>query len=483
MIQIFKEENERLIKELDSLFSLTTDKDLNEVNRKINNTVCSIRKYYKYIKTFTIPEEFGIFFYNYANITITPLFEQFRTDLENYTFMMIEETINNNSKEIEKINIKEIYNKAYDLMDYFRDNFYTYIIRTLENYFLSYSTKLEERKNYYLPGSKMRRLLEDDEEDAEAKRQESKDVEETFTQLYQLALSLRNSFYSSFEYFALKANIENYNSNNNFNYKYLKKWINDNKYNFRIHNFLMTKLYFLYQKIDSYYAYSKVGVLEFRSHMIAYADNIYSRVITARTTTANGLNSGYEKILAKADKFNITYTDTKDEPISCDYKHKTEHMINRAFATLSGMKEYSHFELNTSLTGSLFKTPEIKAKIVDKTRPDQLNLNVRAEYGFCGRTSYQYDAKFNDANYTMTIDFNTKTNNINIKTYTDFEKYNYTWQMYQIPDKYYMDNITYFGYTIQVFKQCYDHTNRDLTEVFTKEVEGKHYNETMTIVG
>ena len=55
--------------------------------------------------------------------------------------------------------------------------------------------------------------------------------------------------------------------------------------------------------------------------------------------------------------------------------------------------------------------------------------------------NYRYNVDFNDVNYTLTLAYDTKSNNIEINTYTDFEKYNYTSQMYQIPDKYEMESI------------------------------------------
>ena len=83
----------------------------------------------------------------------------------------------------------------------------------------------------------------------------------------------------------------------------------------------------------------------------------------------------------------------------------------------------------------------------------------------------------------MSLNYNTKSNNIEIITFTDFDTYNYTTQMVQIPDKYELENITYFGYTIYFQKQCYNINNRNLSDVFTTVVEAKHYNETMIIVG
>ena len=102
---------------------------------------------------------------------------------------------------------------------------------------------------------------------------------------------------------------------------------------------------------------------------------------------------------------------------------------------------------------------------------------------FCGRRSFRYNVDFRDVNYTLTLNYNTKSNNIDITTYTNFDKYYYTSQMYEIPDKYEVENITYFGYTMSFIKQCYSKQLRNLTGVYNNEVEAKNYSETMIIVG
>ena len=133
---------------------------------------------------------------------------------------------------------------------------------------------------------------------------------------------------------------------------------------------------------------------------------------------------------------NETYQNPEGRIELYEYKHKTEHMVNRALVTFSGIKEYAEFYFHTYLKGKgLFQTPYVEARIVDKSRPEEMALNVRAEYGFCGRTSFRYNASFSDFNYTLTLDYNTKTNNINITTYTNFDKYYYDSQMYQIPER------------------------------------------------
>jgi hypothetical protein len=232
-----------------------------------------------------------------------------------------------------------------------------------------------------------------------------------------------------------------------------------------------------------YYSNIILGATEFRASMNIYISEIYLTSNITMNITALTLNSEYKTILDSAKEFDVKYANNKGYSKNYTYKHETEHMINKATATFTGIKEYSEFKYDTYLEGDLFKTPYVKVRIVDKTRPDNLALQVRTEYGFCGRTSFRYDVDFNDANYTLTLDYNTKTNNINITTYTNFDKYYYTSQMYQISDKFDPECIEYFGYNVCFMKQCYSNATRILSKIYTNEVRAKNYNETMIIVG
>ena len=50
---------------------------------------------------------------------------------------------------------------------------------------------------------------------------------------------------------------------------------------------------------------------------------------------------------------------------------------------------------------------------------------MRSDFGFCYSKIYLFEIEFNRANYTTTIDYDTKTNYINITTYTDIDKCKY----------------------------------------------------------
>ena len=486
MLKVFYEEKERLIKELDKLFSEKIDEDLHAINKQFYETYVSIFNYYKHLKTFYIPENVTDFFNVYANTTINPIVSKFRSDLENLTFTTIKEDINNKSKIIENINVTKFLDIIRDIMKYFEMHYYIPILNAFENYtYYPYETLLLITRDGILNGNKLRSLEESEDGETAKKIQESRDVEDTFEQMMQLVTNFYSNALNSLDYYELYNKGKRYYIRSNIAYKNITKWIKYNKYSLSINQFLVDKLYKLHIILCNYYFNIKKGLLEFRFHMLYNVERINAEALTAELITATTLNNQYKIVLDTTKNFNVTYSETKTDIDDVEYKHKTEHMINKATATFGKIQAYTEFRFETYLEKGkrLFKTPYVKVRIVDKTRPDRLALQVRTEYGYCGRSSYRYNVKFKDVNYTLTLDYNTRINNIEINTYTDFEKYSYTSQMYQIPDKYEMESITYMGYTVYFFKQCYSNTTRYLSDVYTHEVEAKNYNESMIIVG
>ena len=484
LLDDFDYEQKRLKEELDKLFSEKIDDDLHEVNKNIHSTITSIWDYYIFIRTFSIPDKLSNFFALYANITLVPLFETFRYDLENLTYISIVETINNKSKLIEKINVTEFLSLCRELKKYFEINYYNPILAAFYEYNTpSYHEKLINKTKDLLGHKTLRRLLESDDE-TDTKRLETKNVEESFTEIYELIKQINNSFFTCLECDYLYQMASNYVLKTSKTNKYIKWWITKNEYSKNVFRFLMNKLNYLNSILSDYYSYSKIGVEELYNHMNNSILSIEIIGSNSMHNTANILNKEYQTILNTTKDFNKVYKNEADKSEeSYEYIHKTEHMINTAKASFDTIKEYSEFQYESFLKGDLFKTSYVKAKIVSTTRPNKMALNVRAEYGFCGRTTINYNVKFSDANYTMTIDYNTKTNNIHIDTYTDFDKYNYSTQMYQIPEKYDMDNITYFGNTIYFMKQCYNKSTVKLSDVYYNEIDAKNNVETMVIVG
>ena len=66
-INILYKEKAEVIESLDSLFFSIEDKDLNEINRKINATYISIKNYNSFLPTFHNSENANYFLINYSS--------------------------------------------------------------------------------------------------------------------------------------------------------------------------------------------------------------------------------------------------------------------------------------------------------------------------------------------------------------------------------------------------------------------------------
>ena len=482
LLDMFYKDKKDIISKLDSLFSLETDKDLNEVNRNINNALESIREYYKFSTIFSIPGDIMSFFSSYSYNNILPLYQEFRTDLNNLTLQKIESEINSKAKEILNLNISSFKPKAVESVNDLELNYRSPIYYGLRNYtYPSYITNLDKERKKIRERTNKRRLIEDENN---IKRFEMKDLGETLTQLKLLMDNLKKYNSAKTDY----TNLHNiyYNNRNNLmtEYKNVKYKITKKKYENDVYNYLLQKLDQLYNIMYNHYNDVYNGKEIIRQFIVSYKFNdLYTNMNYCNERTITLLPQEYEKIIKNLKTFNICYSNNTNFTGNLEYTHKTEHMTSKVNAMINEIKQNSEFKLDVIYELGFIKTPIINVKIIDKTHPDKLILEVGSEFGFCGRTIYTYEINFNEVNYTMNIEYRAKTDNINITTYTNFEKYNYTTEIYQYPELQMPESISHMGFDLWVKKQCYDKKKVNLTQGIVDEVEKKEYNESMIILG
>ena len=147
------------------------------------------------------------------------------------------------------------------------------------------------------------------------------------------------------------------------------------------------------------------------------------------------------------------------------YIQKSENMMVTAFGNIQKLTEYAEFKLDLTLEGSKFKVPKVKARIIDKTIPKNVKLNiVTDENGFCHNKSYEYNITFNDGNFTYNIEYDIKSSYINITTYTDIEKYNYTMKQIEINGIYNGKSIEVWNYDLNITCKGKRRTERIIEE-------------------
>ena len=260
-IKIFYEEKNKLIERLDNLFSSIEDKDLNEVNRKLNITLGSIIYYNRFLQTFKISEDVKYFLINYSENNLLPIFKKFNLDLNKVLEEKIKKIINNNSLEIEnidpspfKIKTKEIYENLFNnYISYIKTGIIEYG-NTESNYKNNLDRIIEQKQNQ---GNSRRRLVgynpEEEITEETLKRIESKYVEESLEQIVNKTRNVKQYIDTLYAFTENEKIIKNYRNNLNIDYKQIKETIVLNKYNNEIDKFLKEKLSNLTKILTDYY--------------------------------------------------------------------------------------------------------------------------------------------------------------------------------------------------------------------------------------
>lgn len=274
MLKIFYEEKDKLKERLDDIFSSKEDRDLNEINKNINLTLESIQSYRNFLSSFKISESAKLFFINYSNNTLLPLFKKFNSDFNKKMSGIIMTTINSNSKQIEKLNPIPFIEKTNDIFDYLSENYINYINRSIIDYGKydyiyknNLNRTIEKNRNNF-----RRRLRTPDNNEKEIEEEmknriESKYVEETLeilvnkTRNIKLYVDTLNSFITNEEI------LQGYKNNINIDKKNIKERITNNKYNEEIDIFLREKLENLTSILINYYDYINSNFCDLKNNL------------------------------------------------------------------------------------------------------------------------------------------------------------------------------------------------------------------------
>ena len=121
--------------------------------------------------------------------------------------------------------------------------------------------------------------------------------------------------------------------------------------------------------------------------------------------------------------------------------------------------------------------------LINLSFPKKANFKIYSTFGVCGKRVQEIDAEFNNANYSIFLDFNSNTDNILATINTIFDDYQYSVERYKTKDIQNPVCIRGFG-TIPICfgqRQCIDEINQ--TEVIKSyvQVPKKNKNESLTI--
>ena len=436
MLSLFYEEKQKLKQSLDRLFSNENDEDLNAVNNKINKTIKSIQDYKNFYRNFTLNQRAKDFFINYPENKLLPIFKKFNKDLYDSMKTRIITEINNKSKIIENIDIRpfnHLINDIYNLIIYgdLRNihNIIYALCETKEIYEEKLRLKLLEYDNNHRRRLKIGPLEVNEEFIAEENRQriQSNYIEDTMEQLINGTRTKKNSIQTLnvFSYYLNR--IYNYQYHLSIDYKNIRNKILENKYSNEITDFLLGKLTNLTNILDTYYEEIKNDLYALREDIYQSMSNIQGALDSCYNYMAIVLNKKYQDISDNTERVHKTYSHY-DEDCRKTYKYKmqSENMMNTGIANILKLNESTEFNLDLTLERRKVYIPKVKAEIAIGTIPKNVVLDVITGYGFCYEKGHRFNITFNNAKYTMTIEYDTKSNYINLTTYTDIDKYKYS---------------------------------------------------------
>ena len=479
------EQRELLKAQIDDLFSLDSEKVLVDINKIINNTLNSIQEYNKFIDNYEISNDVKEYFNEFAISKVLPIFSDFQLELNKATKDKIVLNINKNSEKIEKLNPNQIKLKSNEYKEYFLKNFFTSINSSVESYGINdFKKKLDlERQN--VNGYLRRRLSgTETEEDIEKNAREKindRGIEETFNKILNLSEYTKSFFngLDAFNYF--EKNLTNYMKKINISSKRSNELITKNKYSDDIEIFLKAKLENLTNISQVYYSSINESYFNLKNYLNKSLTEINTLLNQCASITYKTMNNEYENISKHTTNISQKYSTNNKKIPDKIYNKKTEHYNRYATAKILDFNEYAEFRFNLSFEEGSLKKPKVKARIVDKSYPKKAKFIVSSPFGNCGETINELNVEFNEANYTMDLDYIHEKNNINVSTFTNFEKYNYSIEVYQIEENNEPDCINAFGIDVCSIGECVNKNKKILQNTYSTTIDAKIHNNSHTI--
>ena len=203
--------------------------------------------------------------------------------------------------------------------------------------------------------------------------------------------------------------------------------------------------------IDDYYNEVNESYYNIRQYLNESFTNIYDKINNCINKTYETLINEYKKLSEEEESINKEYSkkeNSQEKKTSFDIEGK-QYTIK---ATITEMESYAQFTLDLLFENNNYRYPKLVANITNKSRPKKMNVKIEPRYDDCGKGT-TIEAIFDDANYKMNLNFDTKSENINVNTITNYEKYEYNIEIYEMEEE--EERICF---VVAYIKFCLDNT-------------------------
>ena len=480
------EERELLKSQIDDLFSLDSEKVLIEINQIINKTLNSIKEYNNFIDTYEISDDIKEYFNEFAISKVLPIFSDFQIELNKATKDKIVLNINKNSENIESLNPDQIILKSNEYKEYFNKNFFSSINSSIESYGINdFKKKLDlerEKENETL----RRRLSgteteEDIEKNAKAKIND-RGIEESFNKILNLSEDTKSFFNGLKAFNEFEKNITTSMKKINSSSKKSIEQITNNSYADDVEIFLKEKLENLTIISQEYYSSINESYFNLKNYLNKSLTDINTLLKQCASITYNTMNSEYENISKYTTNVSQNYSLKNKNITDKQYDKKTEHYLKTVTAKIFDFNEYAEFKFDLSFEEGALKKPKVNARIVDKSYTKKMKFIISNPFGNCGENIKELNVYFNEANYTMNLDYIYENNSIDISTFTNFEEYIYETEIYKIEEMNETDCISSSGINLCLIGECINRDKKIKQNKNTTRIEA-YINKSSTNIG
>ena len=379
---------------------------------------------------FKIPDDVIEYLNNYGNTEISPLYKSFQNYLNQIYKDVIILNLDNNSEDYEKAYNYELFidinNKT---LDEIKDNCINKIYESSHSYYDNYTEKLQQN----ITSLNIRRL--EDKEDSFDRKVADKSLDEIFHKLLNNSHQIKMYIQSLelFEEFDKK--ISDSKINLNSAYKKAKKLILDNNYEEEIRINLENRLIDLKNNSLEYYSLINESFYNLKVYLNTSISKINDLLNDCANITYENFEKKYSEYLSKVIPVNIE----KKEGDTFDYEDDV--LVQNYQITVKAISEEIEkeaiFKYNYEydlIEENGIKIPKLKTMIINLSHPKTLTIQLIKEITSCAKEIEEIVIVFNNANYSVSLDFSPNSEDILSTISTLFDDYQYTVERYNTTD-------------------------------------------------
>ena len=436
MIKKVRTQREYIKSRIDDLFSLDPDEVLNDINTKLNNTLNSIDEYNKYINnSFKISEEMKLYLNDYGKNIIKPSYEKLKIFLNRLTKDKILPNIDKNSKDYENsFNLDKFIKSVNNTFNLIKDNYIESINESIYKYGPNdYPNNLYSEVNR----RRLRRLditlNEEENINDYIQKVADKSVDETFQKLL-INSDNTKRFIKTFEQFEeFDKIIQKYINDFNYAYKASKKIIEDNDYEEDTHIYLEDKLTYLKNVTSNYYFKINESFYSIKNYLDKSIVEIDDLLNKCAHITYKTFENEYFNISKKVEAIDNEQDESEDliemKNESISSKNQNNQYYSDIYIESFRKKAQFKFKYEFDEVNHL-KMPKVYANVINLNRPKRMNFKIYNYLGRCAKNIQEIDIVFNDANYSMFLNFNASSRDINTTVISQIDDYRYTVERY-----------------------------------------------------